>query len=179
MLVRISDIALSGLKINDTIPLDALNARMNEARDNDITFLEAPRVSVLVTKNASGAEVAGTVTTKYRQPCSWCIKGLERDLEIEISIILQEKPETLPSNDPEAEFGLLDDVGISYYENDHVELEGLIQEQIMLSLDSFYHPEEDKDGNCSKCGLNVKAEEEKLTGPGSTFGDLFKKAGVK
>ncbi len=179
MLVRISDIALTGLKINNTIPLDALNARMNEARDNDITFLEAPQVSVVVSKNASGAEVAGTVKTKYRQPCSWCVKGLERDLEIEISLQLQEKPETLPRNDPEAEFGLLDDVGISYYENDHVELEPLIQEQIMLSLDSYYHPEEDKAGSCSLCGLNVKAEEEKLTGPQTTFGELFKKAGVK
>lgn len=179
MKVRISTIPAPGIKISEKIPLQALNARMNEGRNNDIFFTQAPQTDILVTKTASGAQVKGKVKAKYNQPCSLCLEVIERPLEVSLDYILEPKSET--ESQPSLPFDRKyeDDIGITYYEGDQVELEDLIQEALILALSPFWHPPLDKKDNCTRCGKNFSQENPEGLDNKRNLGTLLKKAGVK
>ena len=158
MKVRITDIGPRGLKVNDNIPLEPLNARMNLSRNNDIVFTTSPAADLLVHQTPFGAQVKGSVKASYKQPCSLCILELDRDTEVEIDYVFQRR-NPVPINksskskhDDIEEEDLEDDVGICYFQGEHIELEELLQESLILSIDQYYRPKEDEKGDCSVCG---------------------------
>jgi uncharacterized metal-binding protein YceD (DUF177 family) len=154
MKIRISDIGPAGLKVNDNIPLEPLNKRMNEAKSNDILFTQKPEVEVLVHKTPNGAQVKGNAKVKYTQPCSLCIKELERELDVPINYIFQRRTPIELSKSKDGEDNYLDDIGICYFSGEHIELEELVQESLILSLDHFYKPERNEKNECKICGKN-------------------------
>lgn len=178
MKVRISDLPHTGLKVSDTLPLEALNARMSQGRSEGITFTEAPRVNLVLSKTQSGAETKGSVSTKYVQQCSRCLDPVEQNLEISANFTLHHRPaeEEMPED---IESSFTDDVGIAYFEGDHVDLEDLIQEALILELQLYWAPPCDANGDCTRCGKN-RAQFELIDEPsGNALGQLFKKAGLK
>jgi uncharacterized metal-binding protein YceD (DUF177 family) len=177
MKVRISDIPHTGLKVSDILPLDALNARMAEGQSKDILFTEAPRVDLVVMRTQSGAETKGTVQTKYRQQCSRCLEDADRELKIPADFILQPKSGAEEALD-EGDASFTDDVGISYFEGDNIDLESLLQEALILSLTLYWAPACDAQGNCVQCGLNRSKFESYDEPPGNSLGKLLKKAGL-
>ena len=160
MKIRITDIGPDGLKVNDTIPLEPLNLRMNEASSNDIIFTSKPSVNLIVHKTPHGAQVKGTARALYTQPCAMCIKELDREAEVSIDYVFQRRTPLEFSNNKskkEDKFSgddFSDDIGICYFSGEHIELEDIIQESLILSLDQYYRPPSDSSGNCSKCGFN-------------------------
>ena len=121
----------------------------------------------------------GQVEATYTQPCARCADELNRELHIPLSLVLQEINPRAQQEEMTSE-GTLDDVGICYYESDHVELDPLIEEQIILSLDQIYRPACDKNGKCSLCGKSpmLPKDEEEMKST-INFGDLLKSAEKK
>ena len=186
MKVRISDLTHSGLEISESMSLEALNERMSAARGNDIVFTQAPKVQISITKMEGGAEVSGEVTSRYTQPCSRCADDIDRDHKVSLHLLLQEAGVKAPVTGEREEDveNSLDDVGLTFFEGDSIELDELIQEQMILSLDSVYRPACDKKGNCSICGKNPKAllgdePAETTTKLGDLLSLALKKNGVK
>lgn len=176
MKIRISDISANGLTIHDTLPLAALNTRMNEGRFNDIEFTAAPIVDITVYRTLTGAETKGRVITRYTQPCSLCSKVIERELEIAAEFLLKQRP---PDHDANSE-RFEDDIGISYFNEDHIDLEELIQENLILALDIYWRPEVNADGSCQGCGQLVLINEKQSGAKsGSTLGALIEQARKK
>ena len=169
MKIRISTIAPQGLKVKDKLPLDALNARMQEGSGNNILFTAAPEVELTMFRTGNGAESKGTIKTAYRQPCSRCMDEIERTVELPANFLLAPRP---ADKDESYE----DDVGISYYEGDHVDLEDLIQETLILSLDQFWHPPVDESGCCQHCHRNFNAELKNEPEKPATLGALLEQA---
>ncbi len=174
--VRISDIPPRGLEVKHTLPLDPLNVRLMEGSGSDILFTQPPYVELLVQKTLTGAEAKGGVRTAYSQPCSLCLDKLPRPAEIPLDLIFKKiSMHEIKSADDANEFE--DDIGVSYFAGDHIELEELIQEIIILSLDIFWHPPRDKKGNCETCGRNpMKAARSPAS---TTLGSLLAKAQKK
>lgn len=175
MKIRLSDISSAGLTVNDTIPLEPLNDRMAFGRGSEIIFSVAPAINLAINPTSDGAEAKGTVKSKYRQPCSLCLKELDKDISVEINLILKPRPpaeERSPNDDFDG------DVGIVYYDDGHVDLEEVVQEILILALSLYWHPPLDAKGACTGCGLTKKelgiSEEPK----GASLGELLKKAGV-
>lgn len=169
MRVRISTISPSGLHIQDRVPAHALNDRMHEGREHDFVFIEDPLVDVTLYHHPNGAESKGKVVGRYRQACGRCTLEVPREIEARLDYILKPKPEGKSWED---------DVGIAYYDNDHIELEELVQEALILSLDVFWSPALDDEGACTQC----KKRESEVYGQEETtqsLGDLLKKASVK
>ena len=172
MKIRISDIPADGLEINDNLALEALNTRMREGgRESGITFTSAPKVSLKITKTIGGAQARGKVSSRYSQSCGRCLEPVERDIELETSLVIAPKPQAGAE-------GLDNEVGIVFYEGDSVELEGILQENLILSLSIYWSPPVNARGACELCGRNPTsahdgevAREEKVK-----FGDLLKKA---
>ena len=177
MKIRLTDIPAAGLPVSEILPQDSINQRLAEGRDVGIRFIEGLPVELTVYKSASGAETKGTVKTRYLQPCARCADGVERELELQTNYILQPRPQFLDKNEEEQ---FEDDIGISYYEGEHVDLEDLIQESIILSLSIYWHPDEDAKGACVLCHQQVRAADpvKKVAPKGASLGELLKKAGV-
>ena len=149
MKIRFSKIpAESGLPISDSLSLEALNARMDEADSNEITFLTAPLMSLTIHKRVQGAEIEGTVTTSYRQPCARCADEVEQPLTISLQLELKQS-----NGDPEEFFE--DDVGIVIIHDENIPLEEIIQEHLILALSPALFPDCHANGDCSLCGRSA------------------------
>lgn len=177
MKVRITDIPYEGLAVEADLPLKALNARLSEGEGGNegFEFLSAPRVSLRVFKTSHGGEVKGKVTGKYTQTCSLCLDGIERALDLDTHFVVRQRPEGASPDSPD----FCDDVGIFYFDGEHVDLEDILQEIIMLSFDMYWHPPLDEKKTCTLCRKEfneLKAEEEEQKP--STFSELLKKAGI-
>lgn len=174
MKIRISDISEQGLHIVDTLPVDALNARMNEGSNNDIFFPKPPTVDITVRRTVRGAHVRGTVQSAFKQGCSRCDQRVARALATEIDIMLEPK-----SKRSDADSFSDDQVGVVYYENDAIDLEDLLQETIILDLSPFWHPPFNEQDRCTECGKSThelfKGQDETK----NTLGSLLMKAGIE
>jgi uncharacterized metal-binding protein YceD (DUF177 family) len=163
MKLRISTIPPQGLHLSHTISANALNDRMKEGRDNGAYFIEDPSFDLSVRKHPSGAEIKGEITAKYRQPCGRCVQEVIRTATTPLHYILKPRPER-----NEAE----DDLGIAYYDADHIELDELMQEEVVLHLDLFWSPPLDEHGACIECHRDSTSSS--ISSKGRTFGDLLK-----
>ncbi len=176
MKVKVADFKPSGIRVEGSLPLGALNERMDEGANNEIHFLEAPVFDLTIYGTPQGAETHGKIRARYRQPCSRCLKDIDIDIERETHFVL--KPiGALPEGHREE-----DDAFVIYYKGDYVDLEDALQETLILALSPFLLPEAGQDGNCSVCGLKVEKELSvgpKDEGTARTLEALFKKAGLK
>lgn len=187
MKVRISDISPQGLELKDTLSHEQLNNRMTEGRGNDIVFTASPKAELHISRTIGGAEVTGKVYGTVRQPCATCSREVEHAVEAPIALMAKERPPTQRRRGerPSAEDQELysDDVGIMFFEGEHVELEEVIQEALILSLSPFWRPECDQSGSCVECGEQC-GKAQRLgaaddTTERVTLGSLLSKAGVK
>lgn len=195
MKVRISDISAAGLDIADTISVQNLNARMAEGRNNQIVFDSDPSVILKVTRNLSGAQAQGTIQATYHQPCAACQESIQRECRAEVDYLFQARPfepkrrsKHASSEQPPSEGEQFDDdVGLVYFSGDHIELEPLLQESLILMLEPYWKPPCDQGGNCSQCHQNTGSHCcKEAVGPNpqtgsdsQKFSELLKKAGIK
>ena len=169
MKVRLSDIPADGLTFKDTLPLDAINARMDEGQGNDIYFKSAPQVEVTVYKSRKGSEIKGWVRATCLQPCGRCLVKIENELKVSADFILKPSDEKSPN----------DDLGVVYYEGEHIDLEDILQETLILALDPYMQPDTDENGKCKLCNKNVLEEFSDREKDSNSLGKLLKDAGVK
>mgnify|MGYP000650020197 CR=1 FL=1 len=177
MKLCLRDISPKGLTIKDYLSLQSLNDRMAEGSNNEIVFLTPPEVNLTVYGSERGAETRGSVRTRYRQPCARCLKELEMDLEVEANFILKPKPPRETAcvrSDADIE-----DVGIVYFEGEHIDLEDILQETLILALSPFLLPPKDKEGRCTMCGETCPKEYTFEGCASNNLGELLFKAGVK
>lgn len=177
MKIRLTDIPAAGLPVAEILPEKVLNERLSIGSSHGFEFLQGLDVTLTVFKSPNGAETRGRVTSRYRQPCARCAEGIERALELPTNYILQQRPEELRGAEAEQ---YEDDIGITYYDGEHIELDDLIQETIILSLSMYWYPEEDSEGKCSYCHKLVRGPQktEKSSTGVASLGDLIKKAGL-
>lgn len=175
MRVRISDLPPQGLHIEESTPLEPLNNRLNEGDSCDIRFTTPPMVRITVTPTPDGAETRGEVSAKYLQPCGRCSDGIERSITADFNYILKPIPAHAVGKGL-AEFE--DDVGILFFDGEHIELDGPIQESLIVQLSQYWSPPVDAEGKCTYCGKRSSLEATSAGGT-TSLGDLFKKAGIK
>lgn len=179
MKIRVSDIGPDGLKIQDTISSESLNKRMSEGRSNDIIFLKDPLVDVVVHKTASGASTKGRITTRYKQPCSLCADEIDRELEIEGNFLFQRRSIDENARREDKDDAFFDDIGVNYFTGDHIDLEDIIQESLILSLTPYLRPPLLADGSCAFCYKKPTLSQTSEDSPKPSFGQLLKNAGVR
>ena len=171
-LIRIDDIPVDrGLEYDQELPLEPLNARMNEGEENDIIFTSAPKMSIKINRTAGGAELIGKVTSSFTQPCGRCTDELERPVEVEMKYML--KPTIEGHNGSED-----GEPGVIYFDSDHLDIENIIQETLILSMSAYWLPPKDDDGKCTVCNKIFEEHEETSKKKGVNFGELLKKAGI-
>jgi hypothetical protein len=179
MKIRVSTIPHSGMKIDAPIPLEPLNARMQEgSRGTDITFTAPPNADLTLRKLHGATEVSGIVSAPCNRLCATCGNEARQEVVAEIDWVLQSLEESGAGPGDEIE-----DPGVIAYRGDHVDLEDPLQEALILTLTPFWHPERDECGRCTVCqkvcsGKNTSSEREGDRGT-QRLGDLLAKATAK
>lgn len=174
MRVRIDDIPYEGTSVKFLLSLDSLNERVREGGDRGFKFNEPITFEAKLTRNPLGAEMKGVVRGSYLQPCGRCMEEVPREEELAVDVVLRERKFDRDGNVAE---GCEDDVGIFHYEGDYAELDAIVEELVILSLEVYWHPSEDEKGACVVCKRSFGKANRKETAS-SSLAELLKKAGV-
>lgn len=140
------------MKIEASLPLEALNARLAEGSDKqEITFKAAPLVDLTLTRTHGGILVKGIVSGECTQECATCADPASHEVVASIDWILQTSSDRAGPEDE------IDDPGVIMYEGEHVELEAPLQEALILNINPFWHPPRDKHERCTFCNRDCSA----------------------
>lgn len=146
MRIRIQTISPARpLVIQDTLPVGPLNKRMDEAPENEIAFLSDIRLDLVIKKQVQGAAISGTISSSFRQDCGRCGDPIEQPIRVPIDLELKRSDEHQGNQ-------LEDDVGIIIYEGEHIEIDDIIHEHLILALSPVLMPACSPSGDCLICG---------------------------
>ena len=102
-------------------------------------------------KDKDRFRLEGTVRTVLELPCSRCLEPFR--LPVDAAVNLRYLPASDQSSDDEQEVAE-EDVDISFYQDDQIDLTGLLREQFYLALPMKPLCREDCRGLCPQCGVN-------------------------
>jgi len=105
-----------------------------------------------INKDKDKFRLVGTVVTELELPCSRCLEPFR--LPVAAPFDLRYLPASEVSSDGEREVGD-EDLETSYYENDAIDLNGLMREQFYLALPMKPLCQDDCRGLCPQCGTNL------------------------
>ena len=133
--------------------LEGVNQLFGEDRIADFRF--PPALDVSLTYYRSGREIffQGALRAAVEGCCGRCLKRYSFPLEKDFDFILTPAP--LPGKD-----GRLsrDELGLSFYASDEIDLSPLIREQLLLALPLRPLCDERCRGLCAGCGVNLNDE---------------------
>lgn len=108
-----------------------------------------------VRKDAQKVRLTGRVVTTLECDCSRCLEPFPVPVDAAIDVML------LPSSDnkgDEEQEVAADDLGVSYYDDDVIDLGALMREQFYLALPMKPLCRDDCQGLCPVCGINRNRE---------------------
>src|ERR1044072_7905010 len=105
------------------------------------------------TRRGEQVRLRGTIKTEVELLCDRCAAPQSAPLAVEFDTSFI--PQELEAGKQENVEMLSDDIGLSPYEGEAVELDELVREQILLALPSRHLCREDCKGLCQKCGADL------------------------
>lgn len=109
------------------------------------------------TRKGEQVRLRGTIKTEVELLCDRCLAPERAPLVVEFDTSFI--PQEVEAEKQESVELLTDDLGVSAYEGDAVDLDELVREQILLALPSRHLCREDCKGLCQKCGANLNESE--------------------
>jgi uncharacterized metal-binding protein YceD (DUF177 family) len=179
MKVRITDLPLEGLNIQEPLNIESLNARLQDDQKSPFSVLEAPIANIrILPLGQDGAQVSGFITASYKQECSLCLEPADRNVKLPVEFQIRIKP-----TDADSSQDFEDDVGMVFIEDETAILDETLEEIFILSLDLFWHPSFNKDKDSKeRCAICKKTREQigiADAAPKSTLADLLAQPNVK
>ena len=104
-----------------------------------------------ILKDKEQFHLTGTIRTTLELPCSRCLEPFR--LPVDAAISLRYLPVSERSSDDEKEVAE-EDVDISFYQDDQIDLSELLREQFYLALPMKPLCRDDCRGLCPQCGVN-------------------------
>jgi uncharacterized protein len=155
MKIPVDDIPQSPKEICFSEGIEDLNEAFAKAKSRDFRF--PPVLDVDLAYYRLGREVFfhGSFAGPIEGCCSRCLKHYVFKLNHEFDFVLT--PEPGKTNERVEEL-TREDLGLSYYSTDEINLTPLIKEQIMLALPTRPLCDENCRGLCGGCGANLNYE---------------------
>jgi uncharacterized protein len=112
-------------------------------------------LEVEVHKDANTVRLTGRVRTTLQLACSRCLEPFDVPVDTPIDALFL--PASSNAGEGEREIGA-DDLGVSYYSNDAIDLGEVMREQFYLALPMKPLCQADCQGLCPVCGVNRNRE---------------------
>jgi uncharacterized protein len=152
MKIFVSQIAEEPKELSFTESTEELNRLYSEAA-GDFRFPE--HLDARVAHYRSGAELFfhGTVGGTVEGHCSRCLKSYSFPLEKEFDFVLAPDARSTKSKELNQ-----DELGLSFYSGEEINLAPLIREQVLLALPTRPLCDEDCRGLCPECGKDLNED---------------------
>jgi uncharacterized protein len=122
------------------------------APGKDFRVVAPVSLTARVTKDAQKVRLAGRVTATLEVDCSRCLEPFSIDVDAPFDLMfLPEAPAAGATDEREVRE---DDIGVSIYRDDTIDLGEVMREQFYLALPMKPLCQPDCKGLCSECGTN-------------------------
>ena len=155
MKISIDEIPQTPKEIDFSENVEELNKIYS--RDNSPDFGFPPSLDVHLVYYRSGPELffSGNFSGAFTGHCGRCLEEFHFSLDKRFDFVLTPVPKR--SGHGAAELHR-DELGLSYYSSEEVDMAPLIAEQVMLALPTRPLCSENCRGLCVKCGVNLNSE---------------------
>jgi len=119
--------------------------------DEHARLVEPPQVSGRIRRSGHEVRLDGQITARAEVDCDRCLKRVSLPIETTFDVTY------VPASDyVEAEAAELqeEDLGVSVYEDEVIDIDELVREQVLLTLPTRALCTDDCKGLCPVCGVN-------------------------
>jgi uncharacterized protein len=162
MKISVDEIPQSPREIKFSESLEELNNIYRRGKSPDFGFPASLEVELVYYRSGSDLFFSGSFRGRFTGTCSRCLEDYDFPLESRFDFVLAPDSARLERG---AEELSRDDLGLSYYSTDEINLAPLIAEQVMLALPTRPLCSEDCRGLCGTCGVNLNRESCSCTTP--------------
>ena len=155
MKIPVSDIPESSKEIKFSESTEALNEIYANSTVCDFRFPSFLDIDLVYYRSGQELFFHGQLSGTFQGCCSRCLKSYSFDLTKEFDFALVPSP---GKSERRAEALTRDDLGLSYYSTEEIDLTPLITEQVMLALPTRPLCAETCRGLCGGCGVNLNTE---------------------
>ena len=155
MKISVDDITESEREIAFVERLDELNELYQRGEFRDFRF--PPFLNVALAFYRSGQEIffKGTLRGRLEACCGRCLSNYSFGLHTDFDFVLVPDPSKSGRRTEELK---REDLGLSYYSTEEINVTPLIREQVMLALPTRPLCHESCRGLCGGCGVNLNHE---------------------
>lgn len=146
MKLNVHDIDSAGKDLIFSEPTESLNADLIHGGVQDFEFLSDAQVRVQYHRTGDDLVFVGRISGDVIGHCARCLEPYPFELSSDFAFILVPKTEQTGE--------LEEDLDLSFYEGDEVDLAPLVREQLILALPTKPLCSEDCKGLCPQCGVN-------------------------
>lgn len=134
------------------IPDEGLFIELEEKISIEGFSVSSPvKAELAVNKMANEVMITGNLSVELEMECSRCLRGLQQAQDLPVSVVYCPAEEMGPEK-----HGLHDDeMDMGFYTGEELDLQELIREQIVLSVQMKPLCNEDCKGICPKCGIDL------------------------
>jgi len=152
----IEHIKETDLQLDGEEPVEMLNDRFSVLSGTDITFLTPLHYRLRAVKIGSIVEVEGELQTSLQLCCSRCLKEFPLPLEARFEVAFDRDDGSLLVADEEEGLELSgEELGLSTYSGDEIDLHETLDEQILLALPAQPLCGQGCKGLCPRCGADL------------------------
>jgi len=132
--------------------VDTLNHELSRGA-GDFRLTDGLGVDVSYHRAGLDVYVEGDVRARVRGCCARCLDEYAFDLDVPIGVVLTPLAAAAPRSGALRE----EDLGLSYYEGEEIDLTPLVHEQTLLALPTRALCTEECRGLCPRCGASLNA----------------------
>jgi uncharacterized protein len=151
MRIKVQDIGEAVKEVSFEEPTAKLNSLVERGPVHDYRFVGPAKVNISHYRAGQDIFLSGEAASEIVGQCARCLESFRVVLNAAFSYVLV--PRIEPKVELEAE-----DLDLSFYDGDDIEVSPLVREQVLLSLPTQPLCREDCRGLCSSCGVNLNIE---------------------
>jgi uncharacterized protein len=155
MRIPVDEITQSAKEVHFSERIEDLNQIYAKGQARDYEF--PPCLDVDLVYYRCGADIffQGSFAAQLGGRCSRCLEQYSFNIDKEFDLVLTPDPLTSGKSDGELN---RNDLGLSYYSSEEINLAPLIKEQVLLALPTRPLCQESCRGLCGTCGANLNRE---------------------
>ena len=156
MKIPVEQITPSPKEIMFSEKIEELNSLFAKEKYRDFQFPSLLDGSLVYYRSGQELFFHGSFGGKFEGCCGRCLINYSFNVEKSFDLVLVPAPARSERKVKELR---REELGLSYYSSDVIELAPLIEEQVLLALPTRPLCREDCRGLCSGCGVNLNSEE--------------------
>lgn len=155
MKILVDEITQSANDVTFTERIDDLNEIYKEGQVRDYGFPRSLDVDLVYYRSGQDIFFQGSFAGIFEGTCSRCLKSYSFEMDQDFDFVLTPRPSTPAAKARELS---REDLGLSFYSTEEINLTPLIKEQVLLALPTRPLCREGCRGLCGGCGANLNDE---------------------